>query len=60
MRAVGWVFAAGLVRLRGLRNLLLRRRDKTGLTVPCPGCGDLAPHDAHLAAGALRFLAGRR
>lgn len=60
MRAIGWVFAVVLVRLRGLCNRLLRRRDWTGLTVPCHGCDAAGPHDAHLAAGALRFLSGAR
>lgn len=30
--------------------------DETGLTVPCGGCGDPSPHDAHLAPGALEQL----
>lgn len=30
--------------------------DETGLTVPCGGCKDPSPHDAHLAPGALERL----
>lgn len=51
-----------VVRARGLVNLLAGRpAHRSGLTVPCGGgCGDLTPHDAHLAVGALTYLRGRR
>ncbi len=54
-----WIAAVLLVKARGLVNRLRGRRDRTGLTVDCPGCGDPSPHDAHLAAGALTYLGGR-
>lgn len=54
-----WLAAFLIVKTRGLVNRVLRRRDWTGLTVPCHGCAEPSPHDAHLAAGALAYLGGR-
>lgn len=55
--ALSWL----LVRARGLVNLLRGRpAHRSGLTSPCRGCADTSPHDAHLAAGALTYLRGRR
>lgn len=57
---MSWYLAWALVRARGLRDWVLHRSDRTGLTVRCDGCACTDPHDAHLARGALTFLSGRR
>jgi hypothetical protein len=53
------LIAVVAVRVRGWWHALLGRSDRTGLTVPCNGCSDPWPHDAHLARGALTYL-GRK
>jgi hypothetical protein len=54
-----WVLAALLVRSRSVWQTVRHRSYRSGLTVPCDGCTDPWPHDAHLASGALTFLGGR-
>lgn len=58
MKRMRVIAARALVRLRGAYfRLTGRPAHRSGLTVPCQGCGDASPHDAHLGRGALTMLA---
>jgi hypothetical protein len=55
------LLARAIVAARGIYFLLTgRQAHRSGLTVPCAGCPDPDPHDAHLGIGALTVLGSSR